>query len=136
LGGSWKGVCRVKKPETKDIEAIYEAFRAYYGQVPDWVKVMGELAPEGLYHYYNLRNIGVNEGVLPRKVKELVLIGMNLIRRYPPGLRAHVKGALDAGCTPAEIAEVIVTAMVSGAACSIMDGPQILLEELAKRKKE
>jgi alkylhydroperoxidase/carboxymuconolactone decarboxylase family protein YurZ len=124
----------MEKIEAKDIEEVYNAFRAYYGKVPDWVKLMGELAPEGLYHYFNLRAIGVNDGVLPRKVKELILIGMNLIRRYPPGLRAHIKGALDAGCTPAEIGEVIVTAMVSGAACSIIDGPQILLEELANRK--
>ncbi|MBI4776408.1 MAG: carboxymuconolactone decarboxylase family protein [Deltaproteobacteria bacterium] len=124
----------MSETKAKDIESIYETYREYYGEVPDWVRVFGERAPEALHHYHGLRKIGVEDGVLPRKVKELVLIGINLVRRYPPGVRLNVKGALDAGCTPDEIVEVMVTAMVSGAACSLIEGPRALLDELNQRK--
>lgn len=124
------------KPEKEDIEEIYETYRKYYGELPEWVEQMGQRAPEALYHYCQMRAIALEDRVLPRKVKELVLIGINLVRRYPTGIQVHIKGALDAGCTPDEIAEVITTAMVSGAASSLIEGPSILADELAKRGGE
>jgi len=122
-----------KQGEKEQVEEIYRAYQDYYGYVPEWVKLMGEKAPDALHHYYELRKIGVDRGVLPRKVKELILLGINLVRHYEPGTRVHVKGALDAGASVEEIVETIVTAMVSGAACSLIEGPRILLEELKKR---
>jgi len=121
------------KPESKHIEEIYENYRRYYGELPEWVAQMGQMAPDALYHYHAMRKIALEDRALPRKVKELILIGINLIRRYPTGIKVHIKGALDAGCTPAEIAEVFVTAMVSGAASSLIEGPSFLAEELAQR---
>lgn len=123
----------MKEIGRKEVDEILQAYNDYYGHIPDWVKLMGEKVPEALYHYYQLRKIGVDDGVLPRKVKELILLGINLVRRYETGTRVHIKGALDAGATVEEICETIVTAMVSGAACSLIEGPQILQEELRKR---
>ena len=126
----------MEKPGKKDIEEIYEMYRKYYGELPGWVEQMGQMAPEALYHYCRMRDIALEDRVLPRKVKELILIGINLIRRYPTGIQVHVKGALDAGCTPDEIAEVFVTAMVSGAASTLIEGPSILADEMAKKGSE
>lgn len=119
----------------EEIEKIYQAYHNYYGYIPDWVKLMGERAPDALFHYFQLRVIGVDEGILPRKVKELILLGINLVRHYEIGTKIHIKGALDAGATEEEILETIVTAMVSGAASAIIDGPQFLMEELQKREE-
>ncbi|MFH0814149.1 MAG: carboxymuconolactone decarboxylase family protein [Pseudomonadota bacterium] len=124
----------MKNPEQDEIREIYQVYQDYYGHIPDWVKMMGDKRPDALYHYYQLRKIGVEDGVLPRKVKELILIGINLVRRYETGLELHIKGALDAGATVEEICETIVTAMVAGAACAMISGPRILLEVLEKRK--
>ena len=126
----------MEKTESQQIEEIYQTFRDYYGEVPEWAAVMGERCPEALYHYCQIRDVALKDRVLPRKVKELILIGINLVRRYPMGLQVHVRGALDAGCTPDEIAEVIATAMVSGAAASLIEGPTVLAEELARRAAE
>jgi AhpD family alkylhydroperoxidase len=123
----------MEKSERDGIDQIYQTYLDYYGQVPEWIKMMGDMRPDALYHYYQLRKIGVEDGHLPRKVKELILIGINLVRRYETGLRLHVKGALDAGATVEEICETIVTAMVAGAACAVIDGPKVLQEELTKR---
>jgi len=125
----------MKRVGQEGVEEIYQAYHDYYGYLPDWVKLMGENAPDALYHYYQLRKIGVEDGILPRKVKELILLGINLVRRYETGTRVHMKGALDAGATIEEIVETIVTAMVSGAACSLIEGPRILQEELKQREK-
>jgi len=125
----------MKRLGREEVEKIYQAYRDYYGFLPEWVQLMGEEVPDALYHYYQLRKIGVDDGILSRKVKELILLGINLVRHYETGTRVHIKGALDAGATTEEIFETIVTAMVSGAACSLIEGPQILLEELKKRGK-
>ena len=123
----------MEKPDTQQVEEIRRTFREYYGEVPEWAEVMAQRAPEVLYHYCRMRNVALEDRVLPRSVKELILIGINLVRRYPKGIEVHVRGALEAGCTPDEIAEVIATAMVSGAACSLIEGPSILAAELEGR---
>jgi AhpD family alkylhydroperoxidase len=124
----------MEKLKQDEIEQIYKTYMEYYGEIPVWVKMMGENKPDALYHYCQLRKIGLEDGVLSRKVKELILIGINLVRRYETGLKLHIKGALDAGAKEEEIYETIVTAMLSGSASAIISGPQILLEELKKRK--
>lgn len=95
---------------------------------------MGEKKPDVFYHYCQLRGIGVNDGILTRKVKELIFLGINLVRRYEIGLKPHIKGALDVGTTEEEILETIVTAMAPGAACAITEGPKMLQEELKKKE--
>lgn len=125
----------MENPRKKELEQIYQTYLDYYGQIPEWIKMMGDKRPDALYHYYQLRKIAVEDGVLPRKVKELILIGINLARHYEPGLRLHTKGALDAGATVEEICETIATGMVAGAASSMINGPMALVEELKKRKE-
>jgi len=95
---------------------------------------MGENAPDALYHYTQLRK-GIEGRVLPKKVTELILLGINLVRHYEFGIRVHIKGAIDAGATIDEICETIVNAMISGAATAIVEGPKILQEELNKRNQ-
>ncbi|MCL6516323.1 carboxymuconolactone decarboxylase family protein [Alicyclobacillus sp.] len=90
-----------------------ETFRRIYGQVPDWAEVMHEWAPEALRHYTALRMAVLEDGALARKDKELILVGINAARRYETSMLYHTQGAHDAGATAAEVAETVLTAVIS-----------------------
>ena len=90
--------------------------------------------PELLSSWIEIRSKVIADGALTRKVKELILLGINLVRRYPSGVETHMRGALDAGATNDEVMETIATAILSSAAPAIYNGPRALKQELEKRK--
>ena len=74
-----------------------------------------------------------DQGPLPQKYKELILIAINAATThlYGPGVRRHVQNALKAGATNEEILEVIQLTTVMGIHSCNLAIP-ILLEEVAK----
>jgi AhpD family alkylhydroperoxidase len=121
------------KPE--DTEKVLLRYKEVYGQVPDWAETISEVMPEFLEPWIQIRSNVIADGALPRKVKELILLGINLVRRYPSGIETHTRGALDAGATKEEVMEAIATAIISSAAPALYNGPRALKTELLKRKK-
>lgn len=73
------------------------------------------------------------DGVLPEKDVELVSIALDasVTHMYAPGVSRHIKGALAAGATPAEIMAVLELCVAFGAT-SLQMGVPILAEELAR----
>lgn len=119
----------MEEKKDQEIKPILETYRKWYASVPDvlrGVEVMADKSPEALKAYFALRSIVMQEGALPRKVKELILLGINLVRHFETGVRFHIKGALESGATQEEIIETIVTAMMSGAALAFALGPKEL----------
>ena len=49
---------------------------------------------------------------LPRSTRSLVTIAMLAALKAPAELKGHVRGALNNGCTPAEIQEVLLHSVV------------------------
>ena len=49
---------------------------------------------------------------LPRSTRSLVTIGMLAALKAPTELKGHVRGALNNGCTPEEIKEVLLHSIV------------------------
>lgn len=91
---------------------------AYYheeagGHEPDWVRLMKKYAPGTLRDYANLRSLALVDGRVPRKMKELVLVGINLSECYPAGVSLHVNGARKFGATNAELADVALTCVLT-----------------------
>ncbi len=121
--------------EAQDVAKLLLKFKNAYGQVPDWAETISELMPELLEPWLQIRSKVIADGALPRKVKELILLGINLVRRYPSGIETHLRGALDAGATQEEVMEAIATAILSSAAPAMYSGPRALKAELLKRKK-
>jgi AhpD family alkylhydroperoxidase len=121
--------------EEKDVAEILLKYKKVYGQIPDWAETIGEWMPELLDPWLQIRAKVIADGALSCKVKELILLGINLVRRYPPGVETHMRGALEAGATQHEILEVIATAVLSSAAPAMYGGPRALKAELMKRKK-
>ena len=105
----------------------------------DWNPLWSTLADwdaDFLEAYLGLRNVPFRKGPLPRKVKELILLAINAAttHMYAPGVRRHIRNALQAGATRREILETIQLTTVLGIHSSNLAVP-ILAEELAQHEK-
>jgi len=118
----------------QEVERMLLKYKNTYGQVPDWAETISEIMPELLEPWISIRSKVIADGALSRKVKELILLGINLVRRYPSGIETHMRGALDAGATQEEIMEAIATAILSSAAPAMYNGPRALKQELKGRE--
>ncbi len=75
---------------------------------------------------------------LPRSTRSLVTIGMLAALKAPAELRGHVRGALNNGCTPEEIQEVLLHSIVycgAPAAQEAFRAAKEVLEEYESSKK-
>jgi alkylhydroperoxidase/carboxymuconolactone decarboxylase family protein YurZ len=103
----------------------------------DWNPLWSTLEqwdPAFMEAYLQLRNVPFRNGPLPRKYKELILIAINAAAThlYAPGVRRHVRNALQHGASRAEILETIQLTTVLGIhACNL--AVPILEEELATK---
>lgn len=105
----------------------------------DWNPLWATLAEwdsDFLEAYLGLRSVPFRKGPLPRKVKELILIAINAAttHMYAPGVRRHIRNALEHGATREEILETIQLTTVLGIHSSNVAIP-ILAEELAGFEK-
>ena len=101
---------------TADMQAAKEHFlkvRGFWNEERDPV---ARLMPD-----YSAALIGIAteswaNGVLTTKERELVCIAVdcNVTHSFPPGLRTHIRKALDAGATKGEILEVFQMAALMG----------------------
>jgi len=89
--------------------------------------------PAFMEAYLAFRSVPHRNGPLDPKVKELVLIAINVAttHMYGAGVRRHMQNALKAGATRDEILEVIQLTTVLGIhACNL--GVPILAEEIER----
>ena len=100
---------------------------------PLW-STFAEWDPGFLEAYLRLRSVPFKSGPLPRKIKELILVAINAATThlYGPGVRRHIRNALQHGATREEILEAIELTTVLGIHSSNLAVP-ILVEELADR---
>ena len=108
-----------------------EAHKAKGDWNPLWETFL-ELDPEFLEAYLAFRSVPQNNGPLPQKTKELILIAINAATThlYGPGVRRHMQNALKAGATKEEILETIQLTTVMGIHSCNLAIP-ILMEEIA-----
>ncbi|MDF2713370.1 MAG: carboxymuconolactone decarboxylase [Paenibacillus sp.] len=127
-----------EQEEVKDSESLNEAsastedYLRYYeqeaGTVPDWVKLLNRASPSVLRRYTDLRRTVLRDHAASRKLKELVLVGINVAERYPEGVRIHVQGAKKWGATDADIAEVSLVALLTAGIPAWFEGSDFLPE--------
>lgn len=99
----------------------------------DWNPLWEEfrkVAPDFLEAYLALRSVPMRNGPLPRKYKELILVAINVATTHlhGPGVRRHIRNALQHGATREEIVETIELTTVLGIHGFNLGVP-ILLEE-------
>jgi alkylhydroperoxidase/carboxymuconolactone decarboxylase family protein YurZ len=115
----------VTTPACDQMKAIGQwnsAWDPFYALDPEWTD---EFMATGAGIY--------GSGVLPPKEIELLSIAFDAsyTHMYAPGTRRHIRNALQAGATMAEVMEVLKLCVVQGVqACNL--GVPILAEELAR----
>ncbi len=120
-------------------EEAREAFKkASLGAENSAYEVIAELDPEyfeRLKGFYLDGTFG-REGALPRKIKELIMVGITCALSRPRGVRVHSERALSLGATPKEVLEAMEVAAIPGGLPGLWLGVETLQEILQRKKLE
>jgi alkylhydroperoxidase/carboxymuconolactone decarboxylase family protein YurZ len=100
--------------------------------------VIAKLDPE---YFEKLKGLYVDgtfgrEGALPRKIKELIMVGITCALNRPRGVRLHSERALTLGASPRELLEVMEVAAIPGGMPGLWLGVETLQEILNARGLE
>ncbi len=100
--------------------------------------IIAKLDPE---YFEKLKGIYVDgtfgrEGALPRKTKELIMVGITCALNRPRGVRLHSERALTLGASPREVLEAIEVAAIPGGMPGLWLGVETLQEILKSRGQE
>jgi alkylhydroperoxidase/carboxymuconolactone decarboxylase family protein YurZ len=112
-----------------------DAQRASGDWNPFW-DLLEEMDSDYLEAFLAFRSVPINQGPLPQKTKELIFIAVNAATTHlwAPGVRRHIRNALNEGATPEEILEAIQLTSIMGIH-SLTLGVPILQEEVEEYKK-
>jgi alkylhydroperoxidase/carboxymuconolactone decarboxylase family protein YurZ len=102
---------------------------------PAWERIL-ELDPEFLHAYLNWSAVPLRKGRLAPKVREFIFIAADAAAThlYEPGIRQHIRAALDLGASAAEVMEVLeLTSTLGIHACNM--GIPLLIEVLSEEGK-
>jgi alkylhydroperoxidase/carboxymuconolactone decarboxylase family protein YurZ len=117
-------------------EAAKQAFQqASLGAQNSAYEKIARLDPE---YFEKLKGLYVDatfgrDGALPRKTKELIMVGITCALNRPRGVRLHSERALALGATPREVLEAMETAAIPGGMPGLWLGVETL-EEILQRK--
>jgi 4-carboxymuconolactone decarboxylase len=97
--------------------------------------IIAKLDPE---YFEKLKGIYVDgtfgrEGALPRKTKELIMVGITCALNRPRGVKLHIERALTLGASPREVLEAIEVAAIPGGMPGLWLGVETL-DEILKTK--
>jgi alkylhydroperoxidase/carboxymuconolactone decarboxylase family protein YurZ len=97
--------------------------------------LIAELDPE---YFAKLKGLYVDgtfgrDGALPRKTKELIMVGITCALSRPRGVRLHSERALALGATPREVLEAVEVAAIPGGMPGLWLGVETL-QEILKEK--
>ncbi|HEY7556181.1 MAG TPA: carboxymuconolactone decarboxylase family protein [Candidatus Binatia bacterium] len=97
--------------------------------------LIAELDPE---YFEKLKGIYVDgtfgrDGALPRKTKELIMVGITCALSRPRGVRLHSERALALGASPREVLEAIEVAAIPGGMPGLWLGVETLKELLNEK---
>jgi 4-carboxymuconolactone decarboxylase len=94
--------------------------------------IIAKLDPE---YFEKLKGLYVDgtfgrEGALPRKTKELIMVGITCALNRPRGVRLHSERALTLGASPKEVLEAIEVAAIPGGMPGLWLGVETLQDVL------
>jgi alkylhydroperoxidase/carboxymuconolactone decarboxylase family protein YurZ len=121
---------------SSEVRAAFEYARGYYtgdDEVIEDYKLLARYRPEVFVGYIRLRQAAFNTGMdaaLTPKMKELVILAIELactkVNEPPVG---HAKWAIEAGATPAEVAEVASLCIMIGGMLTYQESGRFALRE-------
>ena len=101
-------------------------------------EVIAKLDPE---YFEKLKGLYVDgtfgrEGALPRKTKELIMVGVACALRVQRGIRIHSERALTLGASPREVLEAMEVAAIPGGMPGLWLGVETLQKILEAKGTE
>jgi len=101
-------------------------------------EVIADLDPE---YFEKLKGLYVDgtfgrEGALPRKTKELIMVGIACAIRVQRGIRIHSERALTLGASPREVLEAMEVAAIPGGMPGLWMGVETLQDILKAKGQE
>lgn len=88
-----------------------DEFRAYRARMNERIFATDHL---GIKRFFNLDTAAYQEGALDAKTKELLGLATSMVLRCNDCIDYHVIQCVDAGCSDAELLEVMNVALVVG----------------------
>jgi AhpD family alkylhydroperoxidase len=104
----------------KDYPEIHRNLKRQIGQ-------LSRGAPEPMSGFAQLHRGAVADGVLPRRMKELIAVGIAVVSKCDGCIAFHVHDALKNGATREELLEAITVAVLMGGGPAEMYGSDALL---------
>jgi 4-carboxymuconolactone decarboxylase len=120
-------------------DAAKDAFeKASLGSQNKAYDIIAKLDPE---YFEKLKGIYVDatfgrEGALPRKTKELIMVGITCALNRPRGVKLHSERALTLGASPREVLEAMEVAAIPGGMPGLWLGVETLESVLKERGQE
>lgn len=117
------------------LDAAWDYARNYYQdeQVEAEFKLLSDFQPGVFTSYMTMRESLFREppdGVLDQKTKELVILGIEcMARKTNPPPVGHTRKAIDAGATPAEVAEIVGLCIMLGGMITFRESGRFVLRE-------
>ncbi len=101
-------------------------WKAYLAEANRNLSAYRDLAPETTAGFAGMARAAMGEGALSVKEKELMCLAIGIIRQCNDCIGFHVKAAVRAGATRAEVAETISVTMYMGGGPAYMYGARAL----------
>jgi len=117
------------------LDAAWDYAHNYYQdeQVEAEFQLLSQFQPGVFTSYMSMRESLFREppdGVLDRKTKELVILGIEcMARKTNPPPVGHTRKAIDAGATPAEVAEIVGLCIMLGGMITFRESGRFVLRE-------
>lgn len=86
----------------------------------------GELAPAAWEGFLAFDRAAMADGSIPARTKELIAVAVALTTQCPYCVEVHTQRAKAAGCTEAELAEVVMVAAALRAGGAVTHGTHCL----------
>jgi 4-carboxymuconolactone decarboxylase len=121
---------------TQDAKDAFE--KAALGAENKAYNILAKLDPQ---YFEKLKGLYIEgtfgrEGALPRRTKELIMVGICCALNRPRGVRLHSERALTLGATPREVLEAVEVAAIPGGMPGLWLGVETLQEILKARGEE
>ena len=118
------------------LDAAWEYARGYYQDkdVEREFELLAEYQPDVFASYMAMRKGLFREpsdgGALDHKTKELIILGIECVSKKtnPPPV-GHTRKAIEAGATPAEVAEVVGLSIMLGGMITFRESGRFVLRE-------
>ena len=121
---------------TQDAKDAFE--KAALGAGNKAYNILAKLDPQ---YFEKLKGLYIDgtfgrEGALPRRTKELIMVGICCALNRPRGVRLHSERALTLGASPREVLEAVEVAAIPGGMPGLWLGVETLQEILKARGEE